>query len=114
MDEQRKPPILFPSQELRSPFAEPPEPRPIGEDAGMRMLLPVGRSIWAIVAGYLGLISILALPGPFALFCGIMAIIDIRKHPDRHGMGRAIFGIVMGAIGSILLAIGIIATMSHS
>ena len=28
----------------------------------MRLLLPVGRSVWAIVAGYLGLISVLRLP----------------------------------------------------
>ncbi len=69
-------------------------------DSGMRMLLPVGRSVWAILAGYLGLLSPVLIPAPFALGCGIMAVIDIRKHPQRRGMGRAVFGIVMGALGT--------------
>ena len=42
----------------------------------MCMLLPVGRSGWAIAAGYLGLISVLAFPGPFAMIAGILAIRD--------------------------------------
>jgi len=83
------------------PFAAPP--RAIGDDAGMRLLLPVGRSGWAIAAGYLGLISVLLLPAPLAVLCGILAIRDIQKHPDRHGMGRAIFGLVLGGLGTILL-----------
>jgi hypothetical protein len=83
------------------PFAVPP--RSIGDDAGMRFLLPVGRSGWAIAAGYLGLISVLLLPAPLAVLCGILAIRDIQKHPDRHGMGRAIFGLVLGGLGTILL-----------
>ena len=78
---------------------------PIGEDLGMRMLLPVGRSGWAIAAGYFGLFSVLFLPAPIALILGIMAIRDIRLHPKRHGMGRAIFGLVMGAVFTGLLII---------
>jgi len=85
------------------PFAVPP--RSMGDDAGMRLLLPVGRSGWAIAAGYLGLISVLLLPAPLAVLCGILAIRDIQKHPDRHGMGRAIFGLVLGGLGTILLGI---------
>jgi hypothetical protein len=81
----------------------------IGDDVGIRMLLPVGRSGWAIAAGYLGLVSVLCIPGPLALFAGIMAVIEIRRDPKKHGMGRAIFGIVMGGIGSVLLAIWLIA-----
>lgn len=79
------------------------ESRDIGQDAGMRLLLPVGRSVLAIVAGYLGLFSVLLIPAPFALLVGILAIYDIRRNPKKHGMGRAIFGIVMGAIGTLLL-----------
>jgi hypothetical protein len=30
---------------------------------------------------------------------------DLKKHPDKHGMGRAIFGIVMGALGTIGLVV---------
>ena len=70
----------------------------------MRMLLPVGRSGWAIAAGYLGLLAVLLLPAPFALLTGVLAVRDIRRHPDRLGMGRAIFGIVMGALGTVVLA----------
>jgi hypothetical protein len=91
------------------PFAAPP--RPIGDDAGMRLLLPVGRSGWAIAAGYLGLISVLLFPAPLAVLCGILAIRDMHKHPDRHGMGRAIFGLVLGGLGTILLVAMLVGLM---
>ena len=75
----------------------------------MRMLLPVGRSIWAIVSGYAGLLSILLIPAPIALISGILAILEIRASANgpnpKHGMGRAIFGIIMGAIFTILLGV---------
>ncbi len=83
-------------------------PAPLGEDAGMRWLLPVGRSGWAIAAGYLGLLSVLLLPAPIALVLSILAVWDIRNHPHRHGMGRAIFGMVMGTLGSVGLALVIL------
>jgi Domain of unknown function (DUF4190) len=88
-----------------------PEDRPrrrapdIGQDAGIRMLLPVGRSGWAIASGYLGLISVLLIPAPFALLTGILAMLEIGRNPKKHGMGRAVFGIVMGGIFSIPLVI---------
>ena len=71
----------------------------------MRMLMPVGRSGWAIAAGYLGLFALLIVPAPFALVISIIAIRDIRKSKGtgkpKHGMGRAIFGLIMGGIGSV-------------
>jgi hypothetical protein len=73
----------------------------------MRLLLPVGRSGWAIAAGYLGLISVLCIPAPLALLAGILAIRDMRRNPKLHGMGRAVFGIVMGTLGTIFLLIGL-------
>jgi hypothetical protein len=79
----------------------------IEQDAGMRFLLPVGRSAWAIAAGYAGLFAVLAFPAPVALVLGIVAVRDIRSHPDRHGMGRAVFGIVMGSLGTRLLAVSL-------
>ena len=89
-------------------------PDPLGQNAGMRMLLPVGRSGWAIAAGYLGLLSFILLPAPLALIISIIAILDIKKHPDRHGMGRAIFGLVMGILGTIALGFALVAaTVSH-
>jgi hypothetical protein len=75
----------------------------LGDDPTMRMLLPVGRSGWAIAAGYLGLFSVLCLPAPLALVAGILAIRDMRRNPKMHGMGRAVFGIVMGGIGTLIL-----------
>jgi hypothetical protein len=47
------------------------------------------------------------IPAPLALITGIIAIIDIRKSTGsskpKHGMGRAIFGIIMGTLGSAFL-----------
>lgn len=80
----------------------------IEDHAGMRMLLPIGRSWWALVAGYLGLVSILLLPAPFALFCGIMGIIDIRKNSEKHGMGRCVFAVIVGGLFSALLMLFIV------
>lgn len=90
----------------------------IGQDAGIRMLLPVGRSGYAIIAGYLGLMSPLCVFAPFALLFGILAVRDIRRHPDRHGLGRAWFGIVMGGLGTaallfVLCGLGIEAIMGR-
>lgn len=75
------------------------------DDPLLRYLLPVGRSGWAIAAGYLGLFSVLCLPAPFALLTGIVAVRDIRRNPKKTGMGRAIFGIVMGSLGTFALAL---------
>ena len=102
--------------EIIQPIAPPPpaaRPKNIADDVGMRILLPVGRSPLAIVAGYLGLFSVLLVPAPLALLFGILAVVDIRKHPKNRGMGRAIFGIVMGAICSLLLG-GVIVAWAFS
>jgi hypothetical protein len=90
-------------------YAYGPSPNDIGQDAGIRMLLPVGRSGWAIAAGYLGLFSFVVFPAPIALIISIIALRDMKRNPRKHGMGRAIFGLVMGILGSIALAIGIVA-----
>jgi len=78
----------------------PPSP---GDDPLVRMLLPVGRSGWAIAAGYAGLFALTCGLAPVALILGIVAIYDLKKHPEKHGMGRAIFGLVMGLLGTALL-----------
>jgi hypothetical protein len=72
------------------------------------MLVPVGRSGWATAAGYLGLVAVLLVPAPMALAAGLAAVRDIRRS-RRHGMGRAVFGIVMGGIFSVVLLLGIAA-----
>jgi hypothetical protein len=81
----------------------------LGDDAAIRLLLPVGRSLWAIAAGYFGLFSMVFCPAPIAIILGLVAIRDIKKHPEKHGMGRAIFGLVMGIVFSLGLVLGLIA-----
>jgi len=73
------------------------------ESATVRMLIPVGRSGWAIAAGYLGLFSVLLVFAPIAIFTGVMALRDIRRHPGKHGKGRAWFGIIMGVFVLLVL-----------
>jgi hypothetical protein len=75
----------------------------LGDDALMRVLLPVGRSGWAIAAGYLGLFGLLVLPAPLALLAGLIAIRDLRRHSEKRGWGRAVFGTAVGAVGTVVL-----------
>ena len=63
-----------------------------------RMILPTGKSSWAIMAGYLGLLSFIPGVGILAVIAGILAIKDIKRNPNKHGMGRAITGIVLGVL----------------
>lgn len=70
----------------------------------MRMLLPVGRSGWAIAAGYAGLFGLLIFPAPLALLLGIVAVLHLRADSERRGWGRAIFGLVVGIAGTAVLA----------
>ena len=74
----------------------------------MRILLPVGRSLWAIAAGYAGLFAVLLIPAPVALILGIIALFDIKRHPDKHGLGRAIFGVVMGLLCTVALVVVVV------
>ncbi len=90
----------------------PPSSGGIGDAAGIRLLIPVGRSGWAIAAGYLGLFSLVLIPAPLSVIISIIAIRDIRRSTltakVKHGMGRAIFGLVMGIFGTLALgAIGV-------
>jgi hypothetical protein len=85
------------------PVTHMPQSRSVADDPGMRMILPVGRSPWAIVAGYLGLLSLAILPAPIALVVSIFAVADLRRHPEKRGMGRAVFGLVMGVMGTAVL-----------
>jgi hypothetical protein len=80
----------------------------IADDPAMRMLLPVGRSLWAIAAGYAGLFSFLVFPAPLSLVFGICALVDMRRHPEKRGMGRAIFGTTMGALGTLVLLLFVV------
>ena len=74
-------------------------------DPAMKMVVPLNTSGLAIAAGYLGLVSVLCLPAPFALLLGILALQHLRKHPKQDGKVRAIFGIVMGTIFSGVMVV---------
>ena len=89
-----------------------PMPPNIGDDPLLRMLIPVGRSALAIAAGYAGLFALVMFPAPIALVLGILAVRDIRRHPEKHGMGRAVFGLVMGAIFTLVLIVMIVAMVA--
>jgi hypothetical protein len=77
----------------------------ITQDPVMRTFLPVGRSLLAIAAGYLGLFSFLIIPAPLAIVFGIAAIRDLKKNPKKLGIVRAWFGIIMGSIFIIIMLV---------
>jgi Domain of unknown function (DUF4190)/zinc-ribbon domain len=66
----------------------------------LRFLLPVNTAPLALTAGYLGLFSILLVPGPVAVLVGILALVELHRQPDRYGRGRAWCGVVMGVLGT--------------
>jgi hypothetical protein len=49
------------------------------------------------------------VPAPLALALGIGAVFHIKQNPGKHGMGRAVFAIVTGALGTLVLVGFIIA-----
>ena len=73
-----------------------------GDNAALRLLVPIGRSGWAIAAGYIGLLSFIPFVGFLALALGIVAVRDLQKHPDkwrwprvvRHNCWRTLFASV--------------------
>lgn len=75
----------------------------------MRLLLPVGRSGWAIAAGYAALFALLLIPAPLALLLGIVALIHLRKNSNLYGYGRAIFAIIVGSVGTFVLLTALLA-----
>lgn len=98
------------TNEDKRPPAFPSNPIPqqsLGDNAGIRMLIPVGRSGWAIAAGYLGLFGLVLIPAPLALVVSLIAIRDINRSrltaKPKRGMGRAIFGLIVGVLGTIAL-----------
>ena len=82
---------------------------PPGVDPSLKYLVPVGRSGYAIAAGYLGLFGIFI---PFMCFLAVLfaalGVRDLKRHPDKLGWGRIITGFVCG-IPMSLIWIGIVA-----
>ena len=81
-------------------------------DAMTRMLIPVDRSGWAVAAGYAGLVSLFCLvTAPLAIILGVVALRDLKRHPEQHGKGRAIFGIAAGVVAFFGLVAAIVAAL---
>jgi Domain of unknown function (DUF4190) len=76
-----------------------------GEEA-VKWLIPIGRSGWAVAAGYLGLLACFPyvglLFGILAVITGILALRHAKRNPKMGGRGRAYFGIVFGCVGVLL------------
>ena len=94
-------------------YQDVPVTSSIGDDPAIRLLLPVGRSIYAIIAGYFGLFSLIIFPAPLAIIFGLLALRDIKKNPKLGGRGRAIFGLVMGVIFTLVPAAFILITIAR-
>lgn len=108
--------------ELDVPVAfEPPSPPPLPVDASafppawtqpiiedQAAAEPVEakppRSSIAAIAGYLGVFSIVPGVGLLAMLAGLLAVRDIRRHPQKQGIGRARFAIAVGAVLSVAWA----------
>jgi hypothetical protein len=80
----------------------------LAPDAVDRLLTPVGRAPSAIVAGYLGLFAVLPFFSIFAIIAGIIALRTLKRHPELFGRGRAVFGLTMGILFTVLYAIPLV------
>jgi hypothetical protein len=82
---------------------QPPQPK-LGDDPWMRALLPVGKAPLAVVAGWVGLLSLVCCPiiGPVAMVLSVVALVDLNHNPEKRGKGRAVFGVVAGSIASLI------------
>jgi hypothetical protein len=80
---------------------------------GLKYVAPIGRSGWAIAAGYMAIVGSLVIPAPIAIVLGIIALSDIKKHPEKLGKTRAWFAIVYSS-GVLLTAAWIIWQISKN
>ncbi len=84
---------------------QPVERRSLGDDAGMRFVLPVGCTGWAIACGYCGLFSIIPVLGCalaiLSLLFGFVAVRISRTNEHKHGVARIVIGWIF-AIPSLI------------
>lgn len=89
---------------------QPLPPQHTGQvDPALGMLVPVGVDPMALIAGYVGLFSIVLVPAPVALLLGLMALGRLKADPKARGAGRAWFAVIAGVIGSLGLLLLIVA-----
>jgi hypothetical protein len=90
------------------PFLNAPQ-RPRDDGGALNILIPIApQSGFAIASGYLGLFGFFGITAPLAIIFGILALSDLKKHPEKRGMGRAITGIVLGSLCTIIFAMFLI------
>lgn len=80
------------------PAAASPEPE------HLHLLIPTKTPFTAIAAGYLGLLSILVFPAPFAIILAIVGFFRVRATPGARGYLRCAVGLIGGLIGCAILA----------
>jgi hypothetical protein len=87
------------------PAGMPPGMMQPDDGGALNLLMPIGpQSGFSIAAGYIGLISlVVCFIAPFAILFGVLGLRDIGRNPQKHGKGRAIVGLVCGAIGTCIL-----------
>ena len=77
----------------------------LSDNAGMRFVLPIGCTGWAIASGYCGLFSLIPFLGVLlailSIIFGIIAITVIRRNPHKHGIARIVIGWII-AIPSLI------------
>ena len=66
---------------------------------------PTGMAQAAFVSG---LLSIFLCPAPVAIILGILGILDVKRAPGRTGLGRSIFGLCAGLVGSLALGAALV------
>lgn len=78
-------------------------PKPLSQIEGeLKYLLPMGTPPIPLIAGYLGLFSVLIIPAPFALLFGIFGLKQLKKRDHSYGYGRCWTAIILGSIFTIL------------
>ena len=73
-------------------------------DPALGLVIPTGpQSGLAIAAGYCGLFSFIVPLAPIAVILGVLALRDLKAHPEKKGTGRAWTGIVLGSIVMVIV-----------
>lgn len=94
-----------------SSYATSAAPAAPPSDGGLRWLIPMGRTGLSIAAGYAGIVGLLCFyTAPVALVLGLLALRELRD-PTLRGRGRAWFATVVGALGSALLLVFVVADL---
>ena len=111
------PPLAAPPAAVAPrPAAAAPAPRPAYARPAARpaasapqgwVFVPAGWSGWAVASGYLALLSILGYPAIASVIVSLIALFDLRRHPEKRGQRRAWFGLVMGALGTIAVVLAV-------